>query len=146
MCGNKRRHNVGYDEQPRSQQSGKPRHMAWLPLTIILFFVFSSHSWGFVFQPWMWFLLPIAGVILSSCFTKTQHRVLTSNAGMQPQEILQQTERPYEQPYQSSAYPNAVQKTYAEGGQNFQYPQQQVQQTQYEEPYVDYPQPTSPMK
>ena len=142
MCSNKRKCDVVGYEQSRSHQSGKPWHMSWIPFAVILFFVLSSHSWGFVFQPWMWFLLPIAGMMVSSFFAKA-HGSLMFNNGTRTQEIPQQTERPYEQPYQNISYQKAVQEeTYSEGGQNFQYPQQM----RYEEPYVDYQQPMSPME
>ena len=140
MCGNKHKYDVGY-EQSHSRQSGKPWHMSWLPFAILLFFLFSSHSWGFVFQPWMWFLLPIAGVLISSFFAKTRGSLML-NTGIPAQEIPQQVERPYVQPYQPISYRNPVQETYAEGSQNFQY----QQPPQYDEPYVDYSQPMSPIE
>ncbi len=143
MCCNKRKYDVVEYEQPRSRQSGSIQGMSWLPFAVILFFVFGSHAWGFVFQPWMWFLLPIAGVMVSSFFAKT-HGSLMFNNGTRTQKILQQTEQhPYEQSYQNISYPNAVQEeAYSEGGQNFPY----QQQSRYEEPYVDYQQPMSPME
>ncbi len=138
MCGTKRKYNVGY-EQSHYSQSRKSWHLSWLPFTLLLFFVFNLHSWGFVFQSWMWFLVPIACVMISSCFTKT-HGAPMFNAEKRTSEIPLQTEQPYVQLNQQVSYYNPAHETYSEEGQDFRYPQQ----IRYEEPYVDYPQPIHP--
>ena len=130
MCGNKRKYEQA-SEQSRYYQSRNPWRMSWLPFAIIAFFVFGPHSWSFVFQPWMWFLLPVSIVLVCSFFAK-MHSGFVSNTGMPTQAIPQQ-------PYQ-----NALPETYSEGGQNFPYPLQQVQQVQYEEPQTDYQQLVPP--
>lgn len=134
MCGHKRDYDMRY-EQARSYQSRKLWHMSWLPFAVIVFFaVVGFHSWESFFQPWMFWwliwLLPGAFAMMSSSFKKESRNNLMFNTGTRTQELPRQV---YEQPYQSG-----LQETYTEGGQNFHYPQQQVQQMQYEEPYADY--------
>ncbi len=140
MCSNKRRYDVGY-ERTRSDSFCKPWNMSWIPFVVIMFFVFGPHTWGFASHAWMWFLLP-AAVVGSSFFVKTtQSRTST-------REVPQQTEHTSIQPYQQGAPQHGLQETYQEGGQQFQYPQQQeqVQQISYEEPHADYPQATHPIE